>query len=64
MSRPLEGVVVLEAGEGISAAYCTSVMATLGADVIKVEAPAGAAPRRLGPFTTDVRHPEQSGLFR
>lgn len=63
MSRPLEGVVVLEAGEGISAAYCTSVMATLGADVIKVEAPDGDATRRLGPFPNDVRHPEQSGLF-
>ena len=63
MSRPLDGVVVLEAGEGISAAYCTSVMATLGADVIKVEAPEGDASRRLGPFPNDDPDPEQSGLF-
>lgn len=63
MSRPLDGVVVLEMGEGISAAYCTSVMATLGADVIKIEAPSGDTSRRLGPFPDDIPHQEKSGLF-
>jgi len=63
MSRPLDGVVVLEMGEGISAAYCTSVMATLGADVIKIEASSGDPSRRLGPFPEDILHLEKSGLF-
>ena len=63
MSRPLDGVVVLEMGEGISAAYCTRVMASLGADVIKIEASSGDPSRRLGPFPEDILHLEKSGLF-
>ncbi len=54
---------MLEAGEGISAAYCTQIMAVLGADVIKVESPAGDRTRGIGPFPGDVPDREQSGLF-
>ena len=41
MSGPLDGLVVLEAGHGIPAAYCAQIMGVMGADVIKVEPPEG-----------------------
>ena len=63
MTRPLDGVTVIEAGEGIPAAYCCWMLGVLGADVIKVEAPAGDVTRRLGPFPHDVPDREQSALY-
>lgn len=63
MTRPLEGLTVLEAGQGISAAYCTFLMAALGADVVKVEPLGGDETRRLGPFPSDVPDRERSALF-
>lgn len=60
----LEGVKVLEYCRGISGAYCTKLMAGLGAEVIHIEAPGtGDATRGLPPFLGDVPHPEKSGLF-
>lgn len=59
----LEGVKVLELGEGVSAAYATKLMADLGADVVKAETPDGDWARRRGPFPGDVPDPEKSGLF-
>ena len=38
---PLEGYVVVDLSSGISGGYCTKVLADGGADVIKVEDPAG-----------------------
>jgi CoA:oxalate CoA-transferase len=61
--RPLEGVVVAEAGGGITAAYCTQIMAVMGAEVVKIEPVGGDHTRRLGPFPNDLPDPEQSGLF-
>ena len=61
--RPLDGVLVLELGEGISAAYCTQILGDLGADVIKIEPPSGDITRRLGPFPQDTPDREKSGLF-
>ena len=63
MTRPLDGVVVVEAGGGITAAYCTQIMAVLGAEVVKVEPPDGDQARRLGPFPDDLPDRERSGLF-
>jgi CoA:oxalate CoA-transferase len=63
MIRPLDGLLVLELGDGISAAYCAFLMATLGANVIKVEAPGGDSTRRMGPFPGDIIDKEKSGLF-
>lgn len=63
MTRPLDGVTVIEAGEGIPAAYCCWILGVLGADVIKVEAPAGDVTRRLGPFPDDIPDRERSALF-
>ncbi len=62
--QALEGLKVVEYGEFISAAYCTKMMADLGAEVIKIEEPGtGDEARRYGPFPGDNPHPEKSGLF-
>ena len=54
----------MEWGDFVSAPYCGKVMAELGADVIKVEAPPkGDRARDHGPFPDQVWHPEKSGLF-
>ena len=63
MTRPLDGVTVIEAGEGIPAAYCCWLLGVLGADVIKVEPPNGDVTRRLGPFRDDIPDRERSALF-
>jgi crotonobetainyl-CoA:carnitine CoA-transferase CaiB-like acyl-CoA transferase len=59
----LEGVKVLELGHMVSAAYATKLMADLGAEVIKVEEPAGDRARQRGPFPGGRVDPEKSGLF-
>ncbi|HJY83671.1 MAG TPA: CoA transferase [Candidatus Binatia bacterium] len=59
----LEGVKVLELGNMVSAAYATKLMADLGADVIKVEEPAGDQARQRGPFPRGIVDREKSGLF-
>jgi crotonobetainyl-CoA:carnitine CoA-transferase CaiB-like acyl-CoA transferase len=60
----LEGLRVLELGRFISAPYCGKLLADLGAEVIKVEAPGTGDPaRQYGPFLHDEPHPERSGLF-
>ncbi|HZQ39116.1 MAG TPA: CoA transferase, partial [Dehalococcoidia bacterium] len=60
---PLAGLRVLELGEFVSAAYCTRLLADLGAEVVKVEPPGGDRARRYGPFRGGVPDPEASGLF-
>ena len=48
----------------VAVPYCGKLLASLGADVIKVEPPkVGDASRRRGPFPGDVPHPERSGTF-
>jgi len=60
----LSDLKVIEWGEFISAPYCAKLLADLGAEVIKIEAPGvGDEARRFGPFPGDVPHPEKSGLF-
>lgn len=64
MSRgALAGIKVVEFGQVVSAPYCAKLFSDFGADVIKVELPAGDAARRMGPFPGDVPNPEKSGLF-
>ncbi len=60
---PLSGISVVECGEGVSAAFGAKMLADLGADVIKVEPPAGDLARQRGPFPGDTAHPEKGGLF-
>ena len=60
---PLAGVTVVELGDGTSAPYATKLFGDLGAEVIKVEGPAGDSSRKRGPFPDGRPDPEASGLF-
>jgi crotonobetainyl-CoA:carnitine CoA-transferase CaiB-like acyl-CoA transferase len=60
----LSGLSVLELGSMVAAPYCAKLLADLGADVVKVEAPGlGDPARRRGPFPDDLPHLERSALF-
>ena len=60
----LEGTVVIELGQEVSAPYCSKLLSDYGADVIKVEDPdRGDRTRRWGPFPKDQVDPEKSGVF-
>jgi crotonobetainyl-CoA:carnitine CoA-transferase CaiB-like acyl-CoA transferase len=63
MTGALNGIRVVECGEGVSAAYAGKLLADLGADVVKVETPAGDAARRRGPYPGGAADPERSGLY-
>ena len=58
----LVGMRVLDVSDTVGAAYCTRLLGGLGAQVVKVEAPAGGdALRRMGPFPRGrSRDPESS----
>ena len=48
----------------VAAPYCGKLLASLGADVVKIESPKPGDPsRRRGPFPGDDPHPERSGMF-
>lgn len=49
MKGPLDGVTVIDAGHIMAGPYCSMILGDLGADVIKVEKPAGDDTRRFGP---------------
>jgi CoA:oxalate CoA-transferase len=48
--RPLAGVRVLDFSRVLAGPYCTALLADLGAEVVKVEPPAGDDYRHIGPF--------------
>jgi crotonobetainyl-CoA:carnitine CoA-transferase CaiB-like acyl-CoA transferase len=48
--RPYEGLRVVELGSLVSVPYCGMLLGDLGAEVIKVEPPAGDMAREFGPF--------------
>lgn len=60
---PLAGVTVVELGDGTAGPYAAKLFGDFGADVIKVEGPAGDSTRRRGPFPSGRPDPEASGLF-
>jgi len=59
----LDGVRVVEFGEMIAGPYCGKMLGDLGADVIKIETPAGDSARAYGPFPDGKAHAERSALF-
>ncbi len=60
----LEGMKVLELGEGVSAAFCGKLFSDYGAEIIKVEKPGcGDITRHWGPFPGDSPHLEKSGTY-
>jgi len=61
--RPLSGVVCIEVGQDVSAAFGARLLADLGADVIKVELPVvGDAGRREPPLLSSAAQ-TTSALF-
>jgi len=47
----------------VPGAYCARLLADSGADVVKVEPPAGDTSRSTGPFPGGVQDPDWSGLY-
>ena len=62
--KALSDIRVLDV-TGPMGAYCTKLLADLGADVIRIEPPGGDPTRKLGPFFHDDPDPEKSArVFR
>lgn len=62
MSGPLEGLRVIELCDELGQ-LTGKLLADMGADVIKVEPPAGSAARAIGPFVADIPGPNRSLNF-
>src|SRR5690242_10355408 len=64
MAEPgaLNGLRVLDLTD-YRAQLCGRLLADMGADVIKIEPPAGDHARRIGPFIDDIAHPDRSLFF-
>jgi CoA:oxalate CoA-transferase len=60
----LADLTVLDLTHHIAGPYCTKLLATYGAEVMKIERPGSGDPsRQAGPFPDDTPHGEKSGLF-
>ena len=59
----LEGVRVLDLGQGIAAPFAARLLADFGAEVVKVEPPGGEPGRRLHPLLDEADEAERSLLF-
>jgi crotonobetainyl-CoA:carnitine CoA-transferase CaiB-like acyl-CoA transferase len=63
MTGPLAGLHVVELANEIPGHYAAKLFADLGAEVIKIEPPAGDPLRGWGPFPERVSDPQRCGLF-
>ena len=61
-SAALAGLRIVEIG-GENGQWAAKLLADMGADVVKVEPPAGTAERRIGPFAGDVPDHNRSLFF-
>jgi crotonobetainyl-CoA:carnitine CoA-transferase CaiB-like acyl-CoA transferase len=59
----LEGLRVVEIAGDIAGPYCTKLLVDLGAEVAKIEPPAGDSMRLWGPFPAGMPDLNKSGLF-
>ena len=57
MTGPLEGTSVVDVSGYVAGPTCGAILASMGADVVKVEPPAGDEFRRSGPFLKDTSYP-------
>jgi crotonobetainyl-CoA:carnitine CoA-transferase CaiB-like acyl-CoA transferase len=63
LNAPLDGFVVVDFSTGIAGAYCTKLLTDGGAEVIKVEAPAGDPLRRWSASGAQIPPEEDGALF-
>ncbi len=63
VAAALAGLRVVEIASDIAGPYCTKLLVDLGAEVTKIEPPAGDPLRGWGPFPDGVPDPNRSGLF-
>jgi crotonobetainyl-CoA:carnitine CoA-transferase CaiB-like acyl-CoA transferase len=60
---PLAGYTVVDLSTGIAGAYCTKLLANGGADVVKVEPPAGDPLRRWSASGAEIQPGSDAALF-
>ena len=59
----LDDLKVLDLSQGLAGPICAKILADFGADVIKVEPPAGDVARSMAPHFGNDPHPEKSLIF-
>ena len=63
-SLPLAGLKVIEVAQGVAGPHCGRILAAFGADVVKIEPPAGDWSRSIGPFLGDDENIESSATYQ
>jgi crotonobetainyl-CoA:carnitine CoA-transferase CaiB-like acyl-CoA transferase len=58
MEKPLDGIRVLDLSHFIAGPYCAMLMASMGAEVIRIEPPGGSIDRDIGPYS-----PSGKGMY-